>query len=220
MNFPYSTSTGTIQKILSKIQNVGQPSKVDKNWLSSIGFTKTSEQRIIAILKFIGFAEKDGTPTELWTKFRSNKTGRQVLGAAIKQGYSELYQIYPNAHELDKEELGHFFATNTTAGSLALSHTVNTFRKLVDFADFNEDGTIPQPLQKEVVKKPSATQKDKTNSTKEEETKDFTDKLTRQFKEGKNGLTVNLNIQLTVPETTDEQVYDKFFESLKKHLLS
>ncbi|MGJ8666619.1 MAG: hypothetical protein ACSHW7_09655 [Patiriisocius sp.] len=35
-----------------------------------------------------------------------------------------------------------------------------------------------------------------------------------------NGVTINLNIQLTVPETTDEKVYDKFFEAMKKHLLS
>ncbi|SMG07948.1 hypothetical protein SAMN05661096_00100 [Marivirga sericea] len=61
MNYPYSTATGTIQKILSKIQSVGQPTKLDKNWMSSIGFTKSSEQRMVGILKFLGFAEKDGT---------------------------------------------------------------------------------------------------------------------------------------------------------------
>lgn len=218
MNYPYSTATGTIQKILTKIQSVGQPSKLDKNWMSSIGFTKSSEQRMIGILKFLGFADKDGTPTDVWTSFRSNKTGKQVLGNAIQQAYSDLYQIYPNAHELDKDELNHFFTTKTTAGSLALNHTVNTFRNLAEFAEFSDEAISSQPEKKE-EKQEKPTSKVKTDTDKAE-SKDFSNQLSRQFKESKNGLTINLNIQLTVPETTDEKVYDKFFESLKKHLLS
>ncbi len=219
MNYPYSTATGTIQKILSKIQSVGQPTKLDRNWMSSIGFTKSSEQRMVGILKFLGFAEKNGTPTELWTRFRSNKTGKQVLGNAIQQAYSELYQIYPKAHELDKDELNHFFTTKTTAGALALSHTVNTFRNLAGFAEFSSNGVAtPQKQKEEKTNNPKPTKEKGT--TDKEEPKEFTNQLSRQFKESKNGLTVNLNIQLTVPETTDEKVYDKFFESLKKHLLS
>jgi hypothetical protein len=31
---------------------------------------------------------------------------------------------------------------------------------------------------------------------------------------------ININIQLSVPETTNEEVYDKFFAAMKKHLLS
>jgi len=219
MNYPYSTATGTIQKILSKIQSVGQPTKLDNNWMSSIGFTKSSEQRMVGILKFLGFAEKNGTPTDLWSRFRSNKTGKQVLGNAIEQAYSDLYQIYPKAHELDKDELNHFFTTKTTAGALALSHTVNTYRNLAGFAEFSNDGVTTQPKQKEEKANNPKPTKEKATSDKEEPT-EFTNQLSRQFKESKNGLTINLNIQLTVPETTDEKVYDKFFESLKKHLLS
>lgn len=34
------------------------------------------------------------------------------------------------------------------------------------------------------------------------------------------GLTVNVNIQLTLPETTDSKVFDAFFKSMKQHLLT
>jgi hypothetical protein len=37
-------------------------------------------------------------------------------------------------------------------------------------------------------------------------------------KEG--GVTVNVNIRLELPATQDADVYDKIFESLKKHILS
>jgi hypothetical protein len=219
MNYPYSTATGTIQKILAKIQTVGQPPKLDANWMASIGFKKTSEQRMIAILKFLGFAEKDGTPTNIWLKFRSNKTGKEVLGDAIKSAYSELYQTYPNAHELDKEELTHFFTTKTTAGSLALSHTVNTFKNLADYAEFKESSA--SAISENTSENTSSSSKElSAEGTDTSKPSDFGNQLSKQFKESKSGLTINLNIQLTVPETTDEKVYDKFFESLKKHLLS
>jgi len=35
-----------------------------------------------------------------------------------------------------------------------------------------------------------------------------------------SGLTVNINIQLQLPATENEEIYDKLFQALKKHLLS
>lgn len=211
MEYPYSTSTGSIIKILEKIQNVGQPSKVDKKWFSSIGFSKTSEQRMIAVLKFIGFAEADGSPTNLWTQYRSKLNGKKILGQAIKNAYQELFEIYPNANELGKDELTHFFSTRTTAGSLALSHTVNTFKNMAEFADF-ESVDIKEE------KKPKSVLKQEEDDPQVETANDENgDSLVRKI-QTKNGVTVNINIQLT--ETTDERVFDKFFESMKKHLLS
>ncbi len=35
-----------------------------------------------------------------------------------------------------------------------------------------------------------------------------------------NNVTLNINIQLTIPETENEKVYESFFEAMKKHLLS
>lgn len=210
MNYPYSTSTGTITKILEKLQTVGKPSKADKKWLSSIGITKSSEQRIISILKFLGFAEKNGTPTELWTNFRSKLNGKKTLGAAIKNSYHELFEIYPNAQEASKEELTDFFSTRTDAGSLVLSHTVNTFKNLCQFAEFDSSFTEDSITTEE---------NEPANEANQESNQSVSQSLTKTIK-NRSGVTINLNIQLSVPETTDEKVYDKFFESLKKHLLS
>lgn len=213
MEYPYSTSTGSITKILEKIQNVGQPSKVDKKWFASIGFSKQSEQRMIFILKFIGFITDDGIPTELWKQFRSRINGKKVLGKALKEAYKELFDIYPNAYEIDKTQLTDFFSTRTTAGKLALTHTVNTFKNLADFANFEiERIDAPVKEKKEDIKKDNVNKTEQPKNTIEN---NFSKRI-----ESKNGLTINLNIQLTVPETTDEKVYDKFFEALKKHLLS
>ncbi len=214
MTYPYSTSTGRIPEILDKIQTVGQPSKVDKTWFSSIGFTKQSDQRMIAVLKFIGFIESNGVPTDKWTKFRSKKSGKKILGEALKDAYNELYSIYPDAHEIDKEELIHFFSTRTTAGKLALAHTVNTFKNMADYAEF--DGISTQKSIPEEEKPIDSTELEVEDSSYKRTSNNFS----KQIESIKSGITINLNIQLSVPETTDEKVYDKFFEALKKHLLS
>lgn len=213
MNYPYSTSTGSISKILAKLQTVGKPAKADKTWMESIGITKSSEQRILLILKFLGFADKKGNTTDLWTSFRSTLNGKKVLGSAIKKSYHELFAIYPEAQNATKEELTDFFSTRTNAGGLAISHTVNTFKNLVNFAEFDgietltsQDEDVP-----ELIEPPLTPTSAIENS--------MSDSLAKTMK-GKNGITINLNIQLTVPETTDEKIYDKFFESMKKHLLS
>ncbi len=212
MNYPYSTATGSIKKILEKIRNVGQPSKVDPKWFSSIGFNKASEQRMIAILKFIGFAEDNGTPTELWNQFRSNKNGKTVLGQALQKSYNELYAIYPKAHELNRDELTDFFKTRSTAGNLALSHTVNTFKNMASYAEFSDN------FVGHVNITTSSNTNNEIDSVNQHEFVSPT--ITKKINSSGNGVVINLNIQLTVPETTDEKVYDKFFEAMKKHLLS
>lgn len=52
---------------------------------------------------------------------------------------------------------------------------------------------------------------------KEEHKTSFSKQLTSKL--GSN-VTLNINIQLTIPETENEKVYDSFFEAMKKHLLS
>ncbi len=37
---------------------------------------------------------------------------------------------------------------------------------------------------------------------------------------GGSGLTVNINIALTLPETNDEKVYAAFFKAMRDHLLT
>ncbi len=212
MNYPYSTSTGSIIKILEKIQSVGKPAKVDKKWMESIGITKSSEQRIILILKFLGFADKKGNSTDLWRDFRSTMSGKKVLGSSIKKAYQELFEVYPEAQNASKEELTDFFSTRTDAGGLAISHTVNTFKNLAQFAEFDDSRQIETEERDETnISTPKATEEASSSSVSSALSKTIS---------SKNGITINLNIQLTVPETTDENVYDKFFEAMKKHLLS
>lgn len=59
-----------------------------------------------------------------------------------------------------------------------------------------------------------------SKGTEDSNAESLSNNLASKVSSAPNGIIINLNIQLNVPETTDEKVYDKFFESMKKHILS
>ena len=78
---------------------------------------------------------------------------------------------------------------------------INTFKALCSKADFQGSPPKPeqpaQPGQEPPIGVPAAA-----------------------FQGGIAPYTVNVNIQLTLPENSDASTFDEFFKSMKKHLLS
>jgi hypothetical protein len=74
--------------------------------------------------------------------------------------------------------------------------------------------------EKSVKKKesPASTHTEETADTSENLTSIATKKIVNGL--GNNNVTLNINIQLTIPETENEKVYENFFKAMKKHLLS
>ncbi len=59
---------------------------------------------MIRVIKFIGFANEQGVPSERWSRYRGSQQ-RRVLAEGIVEGYSELYATYPDAHNRTNAEL-------------------------------------------------------------------------------------------------------------------
>jgi hypothetical protein len=203
LEVPYTTVPGTLKKLLNKIRIIGKPKKATYNWLTSIGFASSNARTTIGVLRYIDLLDESGAPTERWSNYRG-ADHKQVLGKAIKDAYVELYSTYPNAHDIDKTELEHYFSTKSNAGKQTIGKMAATFKALCSEADFI---TAPLSGYDEVGKKPVAA-----------------DLPAHEVVAGKmsalgSGVTVNINVQLTLPATTDETVYDKLFSAMKKHLI-
>lgn len=206
-DFPYSTVAGKIPELLRKIKGIGVPSKVDQAWLKTIGYTSSNDPSLITVLKFIDFVDATSSvPTEKWKRHRSNDS---ALAEGIKLGYKELFDLYPDAPRRGKNDLVSFFKSKSTAGDQAIKKTIATFNNLCELADFSS------VLESSVTH--SHKHEDKPHSS-PHKPKD-TDVFTKSVDAG-NNVTININIQLTIPETRDETIYEKFFAAMKKHLLS
>jgi hypothetical protein len=156
---------------------------------------------MLHILKFIGFADSSGAPTSLWSAYRGANHG-QVLAGGIRDGYSAMFNTYGRAHELSKQDLSNFFSSKSTAGKQVISKTVTTFKALCELADFTEPSSAHLTQEREVYLQRVSTPT-----------------MTEVVRQTDAGFTININIQLSLPETTDQSIYEKLFSAMKKYLL-
>lgn len=202
-DYAYMTATNKIKVFLDKIQEVGVPPKATQGWLAGIGFTSTNDRALIPILRQIGFVDGTGTPTRRWEEFRGGD--RRVLGGAIQQGYAAFYSTYPDAHSRSTAELENIVkSTAPKLGKDAVSRVIATYRVLVSAADFGENGSAPA----------APPETGPNGATPAAEPQPAT--LVRGLG---GGFTINVNVQLTLPETTDGAVYEKLFAAMREHLL-
>ncbi len=198
--YPYCQARNKIKPFFEKIQSIGKPDKVTVKWLTSIGYKSSNDRTILSVLKFINFTDEAGVPTNKWQQYKNKSKSKIVMAQGIQMGYSELFKIYPDANSQGRVELTNFFSEKTEGGSAVVEKMVSTFTELCSLADFGSVGEV-------------STEDEKTTDTEQKTKKGDTSYS------GK-GYIININIQLTVPETTDGDVYEKFFAAMKKHLFS
>lgn len=208
-DFPYVMVPGKLQEFLDHVQLAGVPAKVTQKYLEQVGFKSKNDRAIRPVLTFIGFVDGSGTPTKRWQEYRNRSKAGKVLASAIKSAYADLFRTYPDAHRKDTEALRNYFSAHTKVGERAIRGIVGTFKALVEKADFS--GTV------EEAPAPTPAAQPETTVTEEQ---DVAAKVTSFARESQTGVTINVNIEIGVPETTDPEVYEHFFAALKKHVLS
>jgi hypothetical protein len=202
VDFAYTTVPGKIKQILNKIRHVGIPQKASVTWLKSIGFTSSNDTSLIGVLKFVEFLDNNGVPTPNWSQFRGN-SHKKVLGDAIRNGYSSLFAVYPDANSRPQPEIEHVFKTSSSAGNQVIAKTVATFKALVEEAEFLESNNESEfklpttPLHLPIAEVPKA----QTGEPK-----------------SLSGASLHIDIQIHIsPESSAEQI-DQIFGSMAKHL--
>lgn len=197
-DYPYTTVPGKIEPLLGKIREVGVPPKATVKWLKSVGFTSSNDSGLLPVLRYIGFIDQAGTPTDVWRNYRG-ANHQKVLASAIRDGYSELFSVYPDANARSAAELEHVVSTSTSAGKQAITKTVRTFQNLSKKADFSASGTGPGPAKPKPPTTPNDEQPERGDS-------------------GGNAPSLHIDIQVHIsPDATGEQI-DKIFASMAKHL--
>ncbi|HEY4360272.1 MAG TPA: DUF5343 domain-containing protein [Bryobacteraceae bacterium] len=136
-NYPYTLKTGSLKKFFEKIPTMGTPDKVSQKHLAAIDFRSSNDRNIIPILRFLKFIDEAGSPTERYKRYRDRTQARGVLGAAVREGYQEVFKVYPNAGQQDHQTLLNFFSTHTGLGQRAAKATAETFRALCSLSDLD-----------------------------------------------------------------------------------
>ena len=208
IQLPYLAAAGTIKTAFEKIRQAATPDRVTSDFVTTKLQMKGGNGASIApFLKKIGLVASDGTPTDLYKQFRNSATGGAAIAAAIKHGYKALADVNEYFYEMNDKELQALIVqvTGTESNSSLSKQIFYTLKALKDYADF------------------SSKLKEKDNAI----TVSSVDSASRKFLDESNasssgsvGLNLAYTINLNLPATSDQAVFNAIFKSLKDNLLS
>ncbi len=202
-SLPYLASPGSIKTALERIRTAATPDRVTGDFVSTkLQLKGGTGFAILPYLKKIGFVASDGSPTDLYKRFRNSATAGAAIADAIKSGYKDLLQANEYFYELDDKKLLDLIlqVTGAEANSSVAKSTLSTLKSLKSFADF--DAPKPTETSKEVAQHVINIRNDGGGKS---------DRL---------GLNLSYTINLNLPATSDQAVFNAIFRSLKEHLLT
>ena len=204
----YLTSTKNLEGMLNAIRSAQAPDKFTIAFLESLDFKSSSDRLVIGVLKSLGFIDDAGKPTDRYFGYLDQTQSERVMAEALRAAYEDLFRINVNAHQLAKSDVINKFKT-LSQGKISesvLDKMALTFFALVKHADFSA-ASIEQQTAKD------AGQAEEDTGAQHEEGR--ADRHSKGIKLG--GLVYN--IQIVLPESRDQAVYDALFQSLRRHLL-
>lgn len=202
---PYLASPGSIKTALERIRAAATPERVTGDFMTTKlqikGGTGTA---LIPYLKKIGFVASDGSPTELYKRYRNPSIGGTAVADAIKLGYSPLKEVNEYFYELTDQELSNLIlqVTGLDHDNAVAKLIASTLKTLKQFADFKSEPESSEAEPKEIAK---INANQDQNSTPPENS---------------IGLNLAYTINLNLPATSDQAVFNAIFKSLKEHLFS
>lgn len=209
----YTLKPNAVPAYFDAILDAQPPERFSLKFLENLGFTSTNDRLFIGILKDLGFLNRDGAPQQRYFEFLDRSQSKKVLAEGIREGFSDLFAINTKANSYSVEEaknkLRTLFAGKKT--DLVISNIAKTFKALCDYADFSGSGASPKKAKtpkQEPLEQPLASDAEVTGAN---ESHPITAGKIRV-----SGLQYHINIVL--PETRDQAVFDAIFKSLRDHL--
>jgi hypothetical protein len=202
--FIYMTNPAKIRPFLEKIRAAGKPDKVTLKTIQSLGFKSNNDRALLPIIKALGLVDGSGAPASRWGAFRSNH--KAALAAGIREHYAKLFALYPDAFQKDTEALNSFFSSHTSVSAGTLKFIISTFKTLCSLADFG-----PESMSIEATIPAAAHPQGGTPAIVAH---------SQPIVSAGSGVTVNINVQLTLPENADATTFDQFFKAMREHLLN
>ena len=220
-SLPYVTAPGNVDRALLGIKQAATPPTVSQDFVKTIlGIKGGSGNQMTAYLRKIGFAGADGSPSSIYTRFRNSDpdVSGVAMAEALKIGYAALCTRNEYMHSLTDEKLKGVIIEETGAGgdSVTTTMVVSCIKALKEYAVYTPKGVAIQVIEAE----PKPQHKGGTSSSGTNNQGDSGGAGTN-VPRGNDGIGLNLayTINLNLPTTSDNAVFNAIFKSLKENLL-
>jgi hypothetical protein len=206
-SIPYLGAPGSIRTALEKIAEAATPERVTTDFVQTVlGMKGGTGAAIIPFFKKIGMVASDGSPTELYKRYRNKSTGKAAIAEAIKIGYKKLSEVNEYFYKLGDPELKDLIiqVTGSEPDGAVVDMAYRTLKAMKGFADFDSKPAEQNPT----AIAPATTVKHELPPTaKKDEALGL-------------GLNLSYTINLNLPATSDQAVFNAIFRSLKEFLIT
>lgn len=199
---PYVNSYGQLSKLFAEIKKASVPPKFTQDFMASmLGLKSSSYRAMIPLLKTLGFLDQGNVPTQDYKDFRDDTKSGAVLAKRIKETYPNLFTAHEYAYSLSKKELTSKLITilGLPKDDKNIPLVVGTLQELFKLADF--------------------TGKHKPDEKGKHKAGEMEDKPPLIPPEKQRQLGISYTINLNLPATTEVEVFNAIFKSLKEHIL-
>jgi len=208
----YTVKHNALGTFFNALHEAEAPERFSNKFLEHLGFTSTNDRAFITILKDLNFLDSDGKPKERYYQFLDKSQSEKILAQAIRESYSDLFKVNRNANDLSVSDVKNKIKVILKGGKSdnVLNRISRTFNALCQLADFSSpiEETQESIVDGEVPKDDAA-----VDSGAEEAHHQGN---IRGKKIGVGSLQYHINIVL--PESKNQEVYDAIFKSLREHL--
>lgn len=208
-NLPYAPTTTTLISMLEKIKTASVPEKFSGDFVAEKLLMKGGTPRsIIPFIKKMGLVGSDGTPTERYKEFRNPAKSGKAIADAMRELYEPLFQMNEYVYETQQNTLKGLIVETTGAeqNSRVVQMTLSTFQALRQLADFEAEPNGGEDVEAEATPRPQL--------------EASLPQIHHQPNSGRSeSINLSYTINLNLPATTDIEVFNAIFKSLKQHLI-
>ena len=204
---PYLSSPGTIDSAIPKIKHAATPTRFTNDFVTTVLQIKGGTGKAIPpFLKKLGLLNPDGTPNALYDRLRNDASSKAALADAMRTGYKPLFDVNEYAYNLSDADLKGLIlqVTGASKGDRIADLIYLTFKKLKSHASFDGARTVQAP-----------TAPDRASNAANDVGLD----MVRPALHGSSSLGLTYTITLNLPASTNIEVFNAIFRSLRDNLL-
>jgi hypothetical protein len=200
---------GQLGDVFHHLAQAQAPEKFTVQYLKDLGFASTNFRAVVPLLKALGFLSDDGVPTGRYHEYRNTALSKQVMAAALRDAYGDLFTIRANPTAADRKLIEGKFRSAHNASPNTAKLMASTFYALLEMADLSL-ATPPKNEDTKPEKEPER-EMEAPLPPKREPAADTAPSHQRP--------TFHYNIEIHLPATKDVEVFNAIFKSLREHLL-
>jgi hypothetical protein len=200
---PYVNAYNGIPKLFAKIKEAAVPPKFTVDFVSTaLGFKSSSFRAMIPLLKRLGFIDQNNVPTQAYRDYRDDSQSGAVMAAQLREAYRQLFAANEYAYRLEKKDLQTRLRSllGAAESDVIVGYVASTFTELSKLAEWDASPPIrPReevPYREEELALPLSR---------------------REALPARLGLSYTINLNL--PATTEIEVFNAIFKSLRDNLL-